>query len=110
MISGVKEEMSVDIAEQMIFGSKWFREWKFGLSIQLDESADVTNNAQLLVCVRYTQDNSVKTNLLMVKELSGSNERKGCFRSFGQFFQTEWTGLGKVDWLCNRRGSVYART
>ena len=45
MISGVKEEMSVDIAEQMIFGSKWFREWKFGLSIQLDESADVTNNA-----------------------------------------------------------------
>jgi len=45
------EEMSVDIAEQMISRVK---DSKFGLTIQLDESSDVTNNAQVLVYVRYT--------------------------------------------------------
>ena len=53
------EKMSVDIADQVILGVK---DSKYGFSIQLDESTDVTNNAQLLVYVRYTQDNSVKMN------------------------------------------------
>ncbi|XP_077965569.1 zinc finger BED domain-containing protein 5-like, partial [Styela clava] len=55
------EEMSVDIAEQVISGVK---DSEYGFSIQLDESTDVTNNAQLLVYVRYTQEKAVKTELL----------------------------------------------
>ena len=56
------EEESVDIADQVISGVK---DSKYGFPIQLDESTDVTNNAQLLVYVRYTQENAVKTELLM---------------------------------------------
>ena len=63
--------MSVAIADQVISGVK---DSKYGFSIQLDESTDVTNNAQLLVYVRYTQDNYVKTELLMSKELSGTTK------------------------------------
>ena len=40
------EEMSVDIADQVISGVK---NSKYDFFIQLDESTDVTNNAQLLV-------------------------------------------------------------
>ena len=58
------EEMLVDIADQVILGVK---DSKYDFSIQLDESMDITNNTQLLVYVRYTQDNSVKTELLMTR-------------------------------------------
>ena len=69
--------MSIDIADQVISGVK---DSKFGFSMQLDELTDITNNAQLLVYVSYsTQDNDVKTELLMSKELSSPTKRKGCF-------------------------------
>ena len=38
------EEMSIDIADQVISGVK---DSKFGCSMQLDESTDKTNSAQL---------------------------------------------------------------
>ena len=41
---------------------------------------DITNSAQLLVYVRYsTQDNDVKTDLLMSKELSAQQQGKDVF-------------------------------
>ena len=71
------EEMFIDIADQVISGVK---DSKFGFSMQLDESTDITNIPQLLVYVSYsTQDNGVKTELLMSKELSSPTKRKGCF-------------------------------
>ena len=71
------EEMSIDIADQVISGVK---NLKFGFSMQLGESTDITNNAQLLVYVHYSaQDNDVKTELLMSKELSSPTKRKGYF-------------------------------
>ena len=71
------EEMSIYIADQVISGVK---NLKFGFSMQLGESTDITNSAQLLVYVRYsTQDNDVKTELLMSKELSSPTKRKGYF-------------------------------
>ena len=45
------EEMSINIVDQVISGVK---DSKFGLSMQLDESTDITNNAQLLVYTCYT--------------------------------------------------------
>ena len=83
------EEMSVDIADQVISGVK---DSKYGFSIQLDESTDVTNNAQLLEYVRYTQDNSVKTELLMSKELSGTTKGEDIFEALDNFFKLNWTG------------------
>ena len=59
-----KEEMLVDIADQVISGVK---DSKFGFSIQLDKSTDMTKNAQLFAYVRYSQNNFVKTELLISK-------------------------------------------
>ena len=52
------EEMSVDITDQVVAG---VRDSKFGFALQLDESTDVTNCCQLLVYVRFTQNDAVKT-------------------------------------------------
>ena len=61
---------------------------KFGFSMQLEESTDITNNAQLPVYVRYTtQDNDVKTELLMSKELSSTTKRKDVFEVLDNFFK-----------------------
>jgi len=84
------EEMSVDIAEQVISG---VIDQKFGFSIQLGESTDIKNNAQLLVYVRYTQDNSVKNELLMIKELFGTTKGKVVFELSDNFFE-----LSELDW------------
>ena len=46
------EKISIDIAAQVIPGVK---DSKFGFSIQLDESTDITNNDQLFVYVRLRQ-------------------------------------------------------
>ena len=83
------EEMPVDIPDQVISGVK---DSKYCFSIQLDESTDVTNNAQLLVYVRYAQDNSIKTELLMSKELS-TTKGKDIFEALDNFFK-----LNKLDW------------
>ena len=70
-------EMSIDITNQVISGVK---DLKFGFSMQLDKSTDIKNSAQLLVYVCYsTQDDDVKTELLMSKELSSPTKRKGYF-------------------------------
>ena len=66
---------------------------KYGFSIQLDELTDVTNNTQLLVYVCYTQDNSLKTELLMSKELSGTTKGKDIFKYLDNFFK-----LNELDW------------
>ena len=51
--------MSIDIADQ----GKFVKDSKLWFSMQLNESTDMTNNAQLLVYVCYTtQDNDVKLN------------------------------------------------
>ena len=79
--------MFIDIADQVISGVK---DLKFGFSMQLDESTDITNRSQLLVYVRYsTQDNDVKTELLMSKELSSPTRRRRIFLRFRTIFQTK---------------------
>ena len=53
----------------------------------------MTNNAQLLVYVGYTQDNAVKTELLMSKELSSTTKEKHIFEASDNFFK-----LNELDW------------
>ena len=57
---------------------------KFGFWTEVDKSTDVTSNGQLLVHGCYTQDNSVKTELLMNKELSGTTKGKSIFKVLDQ--------------------------
>ena len=75
-------EKSNDIAEQV---SLEVEDSKYSFSVQLNESKNVTNNAQLLVYLCNKQDNSEKSELLssVFSELSlRYNKRKGYFRSF----------------------------
>ena len=88
------EEMSIDITDQVI---PVVKDSKFGFLMQLHESTDITNNAQLLVYVRYTtRDNDVKTELLMSKELSSTIKRKDVFEVLDNFFkqnEPDWKKL-----------------
>ena len=71
------EEMLIDIADQVISSVK---DSKFGFSMHLDDSTDITNNAQLLVYTPYvTQNYDAKTELLMSMELSSTTKGKDVF-------------------------------
>ena len=84
------EEMTIDIADQ----AKFVKDSKFGFSMPLNESTDITNNAQLLGYVRYTtQDNDVKTELLMCQELSSTTKGKDVFEVSDNFFKQN-----ELDW------------
>ena len=64
--------------------------------MQLDESTDVTNCSQLLVYVRFTENDIVKTELLMSKEVSGTTKGKDTFNIVDEFFKKndlEWSKL-----------------
>ena len=62
--------------------------------MQLDELTNITNNVQLLVYVRYTtQDNDVKTELLMSKEFSSTTKEKDVFEILNNFFKQN-----ELDW------------
>ena len=79
------DEMPIDTANQVISGVK---DSKFGFSMQLDESTDITNNAQLLVYTRYTtQSYDAKTELLMSKELSSTTKGKDVTEVLYNFFK-----------------------
>ena len=54
--------------------------------MQLDESTDITNSAQLLVYVRYST-HDVKTEWLMSKELSSTTKGKDVFEVLDNFFK-----------------------
>ena len=85
------EEMPVDIADQVISSVKGP---KYEFSMQLDESTDITNNAQLLVYTRYTTQNyDAETKLLMSKELSSTTIGKDVFEVLCNFFEQN-----KIDW------------
>ena len=76
--------MPVDIADQVISSVK---DSKYGFFMQLDESTDITDNAQLLVYTRYTTQNyDVETELLMSKELSSTTKGKNAFEVLYNFF------------------------
>ena len=64
--------------------------------MQLDESTDVTNCGQLLVYVRFTENDIVKTELLISKEVSGTTRGKNTFNIVDEFFKkndVEWSKL-----------------
>ena len=84
------QKMSGDIAEQIIAGVK---DSKFGFAIQLDESTDVAKCSQLLVFVRYIQNNIVKTELLLSQALAATTKGKDVFNLLADFFKEN-----ELDW------------
>ena len=69
---------------------------KYGFAMQLDESTDVTNCSQLVVYVRFTENDIVKTELFMSKEVCGTTKGKDIFNIVDEFFKKndlEWLKL-----------------
>ena len=60
---------------------------KYGFAMQLNESTDVSNCSQLLVYVRFTENDIVKTELLMSNEEPGTTKGKDIYNIVDEFFQ-----------------------
>ena len=55
-------------------------------SIQLDESTDITNSAQLLAYVRYCYDNNIHEDFLFCRQLSKHTTGENIFQKVDEFF------------------------
>ena len=87
------EEMSVDILQQVI--SDICRS-ESGFAIQLDESTDVTNCAQLLIFVQYVGKEGVKKEFLMNAALEATTKGDDIFQMVNSFFKhhgLKWENL-----------------
>ena len=77
-------EMSIDINEQVITevqGSKYV------FAIQLDETTDVSNCAQLLIFVRYATKDSIGSELLWSIEMRTTTTGEDVFELLDNFFK-----------------------
>ena len=75
-------KMSTDIKEQVITevqGSK------YGFAIQLVESTDMSNYAQLLVYVRYTTKDAISSEFLWTNEMRTTTNEKDVFELVDNF-------------------------
>jgi len=86
-------DMSNDILQQVISEVK---SSTVGFTIQLDETTDVANHAQLLVFVRYVGNGCIQEELLMNTELEATTKGEGIFKMVQSFFDQhglEWGAL-----------------
>ena len=94
------ERMSVDILQQVI--SDICRS-ESGFAIQLDESTDVTNCAQLLIFVRYVEKEGVKEEFLMNAALEATTKGDDIFQMVNSFFKQhglKWENLSGCTTDC----------
>ena len=84
--------MSIDIADQVAAG---VGASEFGFVIQFDEFTDVTNCCKRLIYVRFTQNDMVKTELLLSHEVPTATIGKDIFNVLDKIFT-------KTDLDCGR--------
>jgi hypothetical protein len=90
-------DMAYDILSQVVDEIKSCPSGMF--SIQLEESADVTHVAQLLVYFRYVYNNDTKTEFLLCKPLETTTTARDIFKVASNFFEEhgiEWKNLRVV--------------
>lgn len=86
------EDMSQDILTQVLTEIK---NSKQGFAIQLDETTDVSNCAQLLVFARYVGEEGIKEEMLINSMLEGTTKGEDIFKLVNVFFQEH--GLKWID-------------
>ena len=85
--------MSVDISEQVISEISMS---ETGFAIQLDESTDVTNCAQLLTFARYVGNEGITEEFLMNAALEATTKGDDIFQIVDSFFKQhglKWENL-----------------
>ena len=76
--------MSTDIKEEVITEVQGSG---YGFAIQLDESTDVSNCAQLLVYVRYVTKYAIRSELLLINEIRTTTKGEDAFELVDNFFK-----------------------
>lgn len=90
------ELMSNDIEEQLV--SKIKKSPFFAL--QCDESTDISNCCQLLVFVRFLDDNLIKEELLISRELETTSKGIDVMNSISEYFEKHNLMWNKLVALC----------
>ena len=85
--------MSTDINEHVLTE---VHSSKYGFAIQLDETTDVSNCAQLPVFVRYATTDFIRSELLLSNEFRTTTRGEDVFEIIDSFFQKnvlQWSKL-----------------
>ena len=77
-------EMSTDLKEQVITE---VQESKYGFAIQVVESTNASNYAQLLVYVRYTTKDAIRSEMLLINEMRTTTKEKDLLELVDNFFK-----------------------
>lgn len=89
------DDMSCDILETLITKLK-----KAGnFSLQIDESTDIKNQAQLIIIVRFVDEDSIKEHYFFCKEIPERTTGEEIFRVTDDFLQTygiQWSNCTSV--------------
>ncbi len=89
--------MEIDILEQLVDHLKIT---PFKISIQLDETKDVTNCSQLIALVRYFHNGNIKEDFLFCEELETTTTAKDVFRLLFGFFQKNNLDINIIGSVC----------
>ena len=91
-------KMSTDINKQVL---KEVQSSKFGFALQLDETMNVSNCAQLLVFVRYATKDFIRSKLLLSNELKITTRGEDLFELDDNFFKNglQWSKLVQLTVL-----------
>ena len=90
-------DMSRDIREQVVME---IRASPARISLQLDESTDVSNCSQLLVFSRYIHKGNLKEDFLMCESLETTTKAIDVFEKLEAFFERNLLTWDNVGFLC----------
>lgn len=75
-------------------------------AIQLDESTDVANVAQLLIFIRYRYENDICEDLLFCQGLEGRTTGEAIFNAVNTFLNS-MTESGNIVYLCVQTAQMH---
>ena len=89
--------MSCNILDQVV---QEIKDSPIRISLQLDESTDISNISQLIVYTRYIKDCGIKDEFLFCQGLQTTSKAADVFRLVDEFFQRHQIKWEKVGSVC----------
>ena len=96
VIAGRVADMSCNILDQVV---QEIKDSPIRISLQLDESTDISNISQLIVYTRYIKVSGIKDEFLFCQGLQTTSKAADVFRLVDEFFlrhQIKWEKVGSV--------------